>query len=65
MLREGLYEATHSALGTSANVFGHFPIGIAGKTGTAEKIVGTAVLTDTSWWCGYGPFDAPGSSSAR
>ncbi len=58
-VRQGLYEATHSPLGTSATVFGHFPIGIAGKTGTAEKIV-DGNLTDTSWWCGYGPFgDAP------
>ncbi len=58
-VRQGLYDATHSPLGTSSTVFGHFPIGIAGKTGTAEKIV-DGNLTDTSWWCGYGPFgDAP------
>jgi penicillin-binding protein 2 len=58
VLREGLYEATHSPFGTSSTVFGHFPIGIAGKTGTAEKLV-DGNLTDTSWWCGFGPFDAP------
>ena len=39
VVRDGLYEATHSPLGTSSAVFGHFPIGIAGKTGTAEKLV--------------------------
>ena len=39
VMRDGLFEATHSPLGTSSSVFGHFPIGIAGKTGTAEKLV--------------------------
>jgi penicillin-binding protein 2 len=58
VLRDGLFEATHSPLGTSANVFGHFPIEIAGKTGTAEKVV-DGHLTNTSWWCGYGPNGAP------
>jgi penicillin-binding protein 2 len=62
-IREGLYEATHSGLGTSAGVFGHFAKGIAGKTGTTEKLVdvggGYLKTTDTSWWCGFGPFDAP------
>jgi penicillin-binding protein 2 len=61
-IRNGLYEATHSGLGTSANTFGHYPVAIAGKTGTAETHAdsgGTAVKTDTSWWCGFGPFDAP------
>jgi len=62
VIRDGLWEATHSPLGTSSGVFGHFPIGIAGKTGTAERTVdvGTySTLVDTSWWCGFGPFDEP------
>jgi cell division protein FtsI/penicillin-binding protein 2 len=62
VIREGLYEATHSSLGTSSGVFGQFPVGIAGKTGTAEKVVdvGTfSTLTDTSWFCGFGPYDGP------
>ena len=63
VIRDGLFGATHSSLGTSASVFGHFPIGIAGKTGTAEKLVevapGYLKLTNTSWWCGYGPAEAP------
>jgi len=58
VVRDGLYGATHSPLGTSSTVFGSFPIGIAGKTGTAEKVV-NGVLTDTSWWCGYGPVESP------
>jgi penicillin-binding protein 2 len=58
VIREGLYEATHSSLGTSSTVFGHFPISIAGKTGTAEKVV-NGQLTNTSWWCGFGPYVGP------
>jgi penicillin-binding protein 2 len=62
-IRQGLLEATHSALGTSSAVFGDYPIAIAGKTGTAETHAeagdGFAVPTDTSWWCGFGPFDSP------
>ena len=62
VIRQGLYEATHSANGTSSGVFGHFPIAIAGKTGTAEKVIdaGTYMRTeDTAWWCGFGPYDNP------
>jgi penicillin-binding protein 2 len=45
-------------------VFGSFPVDIAGKTGSAEKNVTVPGdrypqnLTQ-SWWCGYGPYDAP------
>jgi penicillin-binding protein 2 len=62
VVREGLYEATHDANGTSSGVFGSFPIPVAGKTGTAEKVVqlpgyGAGHLEDQAWWCGWGPFD--------
>jgi len=62
VIGEGLYEATHSPAGTSSGVFGHFPIGIAGKTGTAEKEIdagGFRRLEDTAWWCGWGPYESP------
>jgi penicillin-binding protein 2 len=62
VIRDGLLEATHSPGGTSSTVFGNFPEQIAGKTGTAETHAdsnGYAVKTDTSWWCGFGPFDSP------
>ena len=44
-------------------MFGHFPVTIAGKTGTAEKIIhlpqfGYFGSQDQSWWCGYGPAGA-------
>ena len=63
VVRDGLYRATHASYGTATAVFGNFPIPIAGKTGTAEKVVqppGYAhpLLQDQSWWCGYGPADA-------
>jgi penicillin-binding protein 2 len=63
-VREGLYAGTHSVYGTSYGVFGQFPVAIAGKTGTAEKDVQlpgypNPAKLNQSWWCGYGPFDAP------
>ena len=39
VVREGLYLATHDRNGTSSSTFATFPIKIAGKTGTAEKVV--------------------------
>jgi penicillin-binding protein 2 len=62
VVRDGLYEATHSSQGTSSGVFSTYPIPIAGKTGTAEKVVNipgypAGHLEDQSWWCGYGPSD--------
>ena len=64
VVADGLYAATHSSIGTSSGVFGSFPVEIAGKTGTAEKVVNlpgypVGHLESQSWWCGYGPFDAP------
>ena len=62
-VRDGLFQATHDANGTSSGVFGSFPVPIAGKTGTAEKVVNLpgyplGHLENQSWWCGWGPFDA-------
>ena len=63
-VQQGLYEATHASTGTSSGVFGAFPEAIAGKTGSAEKLVHlpgypNPVNLTQSWWCGYGPYDAP------
>jgi penicillin-binding protein 2 len=60
VVRQGLWEATHLSFGTSYPIFGSFPVSIAGKTGTAEKVVtlpGYTGIQDQSWWCGYGPTD--------
>jgi penicillin-binding protein 2 len=58
VVQQGLFEGTHDPLGTSYGVFGNFPVPIAGKTGTAQKVVripGFHGERDQSWWCGYGP----------
>jgi penicillin-binding protein 2 len=62
VVRQGLYEGTHDSFGTSYGVFGKFPIPIAGKTGTAQKVVQLPGYTheeNQSWWCGYGPANHP------
>jgi penicillin-binding protein 2 len=64
IVRDGLYAATHASIGTSSGVFGQFPRDIAGKTGTAEKLIKLpgneyATYLDQAWWCGYGPTEAP------
>jgi penicillin-binding protein 2 len=56
-VQDGLWQATHGPDGTSTNVFGSFPIPIAGKTGTAQKDPSTD-QRDQSWWCGYGPAES-------
>jgi penicillin-binding protein 2 len=61
VVQAGLYAATHSQKGTAYGVFGNYAVPIAGKTGTAEKVVqlpGYPVdhLEDQSWWCGWGPY---------
>jgi penicillin-binding protein 2 len=60
VVRQGLFESTHLSFGTSYPVFGQFPVSIAGKTGTAEKVLtlpGFVGVKNQSWWCGYGPTD--------
>jgi penicillin-binding protein 2 len=62
VVQKGLWEATHLSFGTSYAVFSKFPVAVAGKTGTAEKVVtlpGYSGLQNQSWWCGYGPYAAP------
>ena len=52
-IRQGLYDGAHS--GTSAAVFGSFPIPIAGKTGTAQTPTGS----DHSWYASWAPANHP------
>ena len=64
VVQQGLYDGTHSPLGTSYGVFGQFPIPIAGKTGTAQKLIDipgyqAPLELNQSWWCGYGPVGKP------
>jgi penicillin-binding protein 2 len=63
-VQQGLEEATHASFGTGVGVFGTFPVDIAGKTGSAEKLVKLPGFPNPSnqtqsWWCGYGPYNQP------
>jgi penicillin-binding protein 2 len=65
VVQDGLYQATHGSEGTSTQVFGNYPVPIAGKTGTAQKIISMPGYTgeqDQSWWCGYGPANSAGET---
>jgi penicillin-binding protein 2 len=55
-IKQGLYDAAHSAGGTSAAVFGNFPIPVAGKTGTAQSCTG---CDDHSWYASWAPYSHP------
>ena len=52
-IRDGLYMAAHQ--GTSAAVFGAFPVPVAGKTGTAQTPSGS----DDSWYASWAPAANP------
>jgi penicillin-binding protein 2 len=52
---EGLHEAAQAPGGTSYAVFGGFPVEVAGKTGTAQR-VGHA---DQSWYVVLAPYPDP------
>jgi penicillin-binding protein 2 len=57
-IMEGLHEAANDAGGTSAGVFGGYPVDIAGKTGTAEGPIG---VEDQSWYAALAPGSATGT----
>ncbi len=64
VVQQGLYKGAHDPNGTSYGAFGDFPVPIAGKTGTAEKVMQVkgypnGLKLNQSWWCGYGPYDDP------
>jgi penicillin-binding protein 2 len=54
-IRQGLYLAAHGASGTSAAVFGNYPIAVDGKTGTAQTPTGS----DDSWYASWAPAGNP------
>jgi penicillin-binding protein 2 len=52
---EGLHQAAQGPEGTGTDVFGGFPIDIAGKTGTAERVG----YGDQSWFAALSPYPNP------
>ena len=54
-IMDGLRAAAMEPGGTSYEVFGGFPVDIAGKTGTAEK----TDQEDQSWYAAIAPYDDP------
>lgn len=55
VILEGLHDAAQGSQGTSYAVFGGFPVPVAGKTGTAQR-VGHA---DQSWYIVLAPYPNP------
>lgn len=54
-IMEGLHDAAQSGAGTSFDVFGNFPIQVAGKTGTAQR----PPHLDQSWYGVLAPYPNP------
>jgi penicillin-binding protein 2 len=52
---EGLHDAAQNGAGTSFEVFGNFPIEVAGKTGTAQR----PPHADQSWYGVLAPYPDP------
>jgi penicillin-binding protein 2 len=52
---EGLHDAAQSGSGTSFDVFGGYPIEVAGKTGTAQR----PPYADQSWYAVLAPYPDP------
>jgi len=55
VILEGLHDAAQTPGGTSYEIFGNFPVPVAGKTGTAQRI-GQA---DQSWYLILAPYPDP------
>jgi penicillin-binding protein 2 len=55
-IRQGLYEASHGASGTSTPVFGSFLPAVAGKTGTAEH---PPDPNPNAWFASFAPYNNP------
>jgi penicillin-binding protein 2 len=55
VIMDGLHDAAQSPGGTSYNVFGGFPVPVAGKTGTAER----PPYGDQSWYVVMAPYPDP------
>jgi penicillin-binding protein 2 len=52
-IKQGLYGATHSGLGTSSATFAGFHPTVYGKTGTAEVPTAQCQTCSDAWWAGW------------
>jgi penicillin-binding protein 2 len=55
VILEGLHDAAQGGEGTSYEVFGNFPVPVAGKTGTAQRVG----HEDQSWYVVLAPYPDP------
>jgi penicillin-binding protein 2 len=55
VIMSGLHAAAQEAGGTSYGIFGNYPVGVAGKTGTAER----NGQLDQSWYVVMAPYPDP------
>ena len=55
VILSAIHEAAQSPGGTSYSVFGNYPVGVAGKTGTAQH----TGQTDQSWYVVLAPYPNP------
>jgi len=55
VILQGLHDAAQSGDGTSYEIFGNFPIPVAGKTGTAQRLG----HEDQSWYLVLAPYPDP------
>lgn len=55
VVQNALHEGATTPTGTSYAVFGHYPVQVAGKTGTAQ-VFGQG---DYAWYCSYAPASDP------
>ncbi len=57
-IQNGMYLVTHGSHGTSKSIFGNFSINVAGKSGTAQEVLGTNDKNHTSF-ASYAPMENP------
>jgi penicillin-binding protein 2 len=55
-IREAMRAVAVPPRGTASEIFGNFPIAVAGKTGTAESIPGQ---DSHAWFAGFAPYEQP------
>ncbi len=55
---DGMYRVTHGDNGTGRSIFGTFPVTVAGKSGTAQEVIGTNDRNHVSF-ASFAPLENP------